>query len=178
MIKQLKKERDYNDYIKEMNTAMREWYDNFAVTVNKVNTGSNVYETQAIFCYTYDLRYEVYKTDRNGRNIGRAVITRFSTTGCEYDKREIGILPDSVTKAIIEFTKGLSGISSGSNSERYFEAIFRNEIGCYSELIKLSTGITKEQVNKKYTKLVSMFGPVDEIIEISKEQYNKCKRRR
>lgn len=166
---------NWENNLKAMEIAMREGYDNFAVTVKEINTGSNIYLVQAIFCCTFGLRYEVYKTAKTGKKLGHVVITRFSTQGCEYDKREIGNIPDSVTRAIIEFTKGISGIS---NSDRYFEAVFRNEIGSYSELIKSSTEITKEQVNKKYTKLVNMFGPVDEIIEISKEQYNKWKRRK
>lgn len=75
------------------------------VTIKKLNTGSYKYITKAMNNTEGNVYYEVTKYEKSGKLIGKTLVdaTYYGTT---YDNRYFS-MPDSITKAILEFHRAL-----------------------------------------------------------------------
>ena len=159
--------------------AQKEGYDNFKADIKSINTGSHIYVICGIYSIGRGVVISVTKYKPYNQLVDRLIIDRFSNYGLEYDNSIIGSLPDSVVKAIRQFVNIYNKTSDFCNEQdKYFEIIFTNGIGSYSELLTAKSKPSINSLLKKYKQFMDKNSFTEIIInEISKAQYDAWKSR-
>ena len=92
--------------VKAMQRAIAENVGNYSTVLERYDTGSYKYVLTAHYNAGTGMYFNVIKTDKNERILGKVVIFNYSLDSCEYDET-IFKVPNSLIKHLLQFVRAV-----------------------------------------------------------------------